>query len=113
MTRVLICSLAGALLGTAAVAQTMPGSALNYIDSNADSNVTVEEFVAGIDRLFVPLDANGNGRIEWSEAEVTVTRDVFDAADTNANGSLSKGEFDAQLRKDFQTADRDGDGVLD
>ena len=77
------------------------------------NNVTVEEFVAGIDRLFVPLDANGNGRIEWSEAEVTVTRDVFDAADTNANGSLSKGEFDAQLRKDFQTADRDGDGVLD
>jgi len=113
MKKIALVSAMLASIGTMAMAQTMPGASLSLVDGNGDNVVTIEEYVAGVGKLFGPLDANGNGRIEWSEAEVTMTRGVFDGADTNGNGAISRSEFDAELRKEFEFADKNGDGSLD
>ncbi|MDK3072007.1 hypothetical protein QO034_02695 [Sedimentitalea sp. JM2-8] len=113
MKHIALVSAVLAATGTALTAGSMPGSSLGLVDGNADNVVTIEEYVTGVGQLFGPLDANGNGRIEWSEAEVTMTRGVFDGADTNGDGVISRSEFDAELRKEFRFADKDGDGILD
>ena len=58
------------------------------------------------------MDSNGNGHLEFSEVESFMSRDVFDAADANANGTVSKSEYRQQVVKDFEAADVDGNGVL-
>ncbi len=113
MTRFAMASVLLTFSMTAAQAGSMPGTALVVVDGNGDDIVTMQEYVSGVGKLFAPLDANSNGRIEWSEAEVTMSRELFDGSDTDGNGVLSRSEFDAELRKEFNFADKDGDGVLD
>ena len=91
----------------------MPGEALLLLDGDSDGLVTYEEFSSRMDKLFEGMDTNQNGRLEREEVESFMSKEVFDAADTNRNGRISKGEYDAQIRKDFEGADRNGDGSLD
>jgi hypothetical protein len=113
MKHILISAAILSAAGSVAMADSMPAETLTFLDENADAIVTIDEYVSGLGKLYGLLDANGNGRIEWSEAEVTMSRDLFDAADTDGNAVMTKGEYDARLRKDFAAADKDGDGVLD
>lgn len=94
------------------MAQDMPVSALIFLDVDGDSKVTAEEFSTQMDQFFAPMDTNGNGELEITEVEGFIGRDVFDAADTDKNGGLSKAEYEQQMSLDFKNADVDGDGVL-
>ncbi|MBE1282003.1 MAG: hypothetical protein GJ676_01705 [Rhodobacteraceae bacterium] len=96
-----------------ALADQMPGEALTLLDGNGDTQISYEEFSASMGAMFAQMDANKSGQIDFSEVETFMTRDLFDGADANGNGRLSRAEYDAQIRKDFDAADTDADGVLD
>ena len=95
-----------------ASAQSMPGAALEFLDSDDDVQVSRDEIVSQMDLFFEPMDTNGNGKLEFAEVETFMSRDVFDGADGNGNGSISKSEYRAQVLEDFEAADVDGNGVL-
>ena len=100
-------------LSSGAFAETMPGEALLLLDGDRDGLVTYEEYSNQMDTLFGGMDTNQNGQLERGEVDSFMSGDLFDGADSNRNGRLSKAEYDAQIRKDFEGADRDGDGSLD
>ncbi|MFC3615228.1 hypothetical protein ACFORG_15805 [Lutimaribacter marinistellae] len=105
----------GVTLGLASgvAAQSMPTAALEFLDTNDDVLVTQDEMVRQMDLFFGPMDSNGNGRLEYGEVEAFMPRELFDGADANGNGTLSQAEYRAQVIEDFQSADIDGDGVLE
>lgn len=94
------------------MAQTMPGEALLLLDVDKDGQVGADEYSDQMDTLFKGMDTNANGQIEYGEVESFMGRDLFDPADTDQSGALSKQEYDAQIQKDFEAADRDDDGEL-
>jgi hypothetical protein len=96
-----------------AFAQTMPLSALEFLDVDDDARVTREEIVQQMDLFFAPMDANGNYWLDFDEVDSFMSRDIFESADENGNGVISKSEYRKQVLKDFDAADVDGDGVLD
>lgn len=95
-----------------AFAQSMPNSTLEFLDANDDIQVSREEISERMDLLFEPMDANGNGRLEFPEVEEFMTREIFDDTDQNGNGSITKSEYREQVLEDFDAADTDGNGVL-
>jgi len=102
-----------AALPLSAFAQTMPTSALGFLDADDDVQVTREEILQQMDLFFAPMDANGDTRLQFDEVEGFMSRDLFDDADENGNGTISQSEYRAQVQEDFEAADKDGDGVLD
>ena len=112
--RIQACSAALMLaIAPVASAESMPGEALLLLDVDKDGVVTFDEYSGQMNTLFGGMDTNQNGRLERSEVDSFMSGDVFSGADANRNGNLSKSEFDAQVRKDFESADQDGDGTLD
>ena len=111
MTRILAL-LCLVLLPAAAGAQDIDRRVLRYVDVDRNGEVRVAEFLTKMKELFTVLDVNGNERLEWEEARVTVTRDLFDQADTTGNGWIDKREFTDQVLRDFVKADLNSDRVL-
>jgi EF hand len=111
----LLAVLTALALAPAALAQdrSMTGDHLAAIDGDADGAVQESEFRAFMERVFTELDANADGFVDWTEAQVTMIREHFDGADANGDGGLSSQEFRDRAQRDFQAADRDGDGQLD
>lgn len=93
-------------------AQSMPQSALEFLDTDDDIQVSREEIVEQMELFFDPMDANGNGQLEFPEVEEFMTREIFDDADQNGGGTISKSEYREQVLEDFDAADKDGNGVL-
>jgi len=85
---------------------------LAAMDSNADGHVDRDEFKTFVNNQVGKLDKDADGAVSWSEAELGMDRNTFDALDANKNSSLSRSEVEAQSEKDFAAADRDGSGVL-
>lgn len=102
------------LLGftSAAMAQTMPGEALLFLDKDGDGQVTEAEFTEQMKTLFDPMDTDKDGQLESDETQDYIDPEIFILADADGNGSLSASEYDAQMKSDFATADVNGDGVL-
>src|SRR5687768_1450599 len=99
------CSAAALILTTGiAVAQQMQFS---DFDTNADKNLSVEEYGAGLDqtKLFILYDTNGDGNID--EAEFKAGTDAGFKADMEAN------KFDKTRFGDRAMWDKNKDGKLD
>ena len=72
-------------------------------------NVTREAFVAAVDKRFVAIDADGNGRLDSAELDAaqqrivarlqderrTIARANFAAADSNGDGRVTLAEWEA------------------
>jgi hypothetical protein len=113
MKSILLSAVFLTCVGTATMAQTMPSSALVYLDVDDNTQVSQGEFSGQMQMFFEPMDADGNGQLEYIEVESFISREIFDVADTNGNGAISSSEYEKQILRDFQNADVDGDGVLD
>ena len=57
-----------------------------FFDENGNGLVTFEEFSTRMGMLFDMLDTDGDGAVNWAEAEITAPRDLFDQADSDGNG---------------------------
>lgn len=111
--RTLFLAAAGTLFALgAAQAQTITLGDLAALDTDGDGKVSQAEFDAFLDQAFAKLDANGDGYLTISEAEVVMTPEQFAAANTNGDGGISRSEFKVAGQKDFVAADTDGDGSL-
>jgi len=98
---------------TLGFAQTMPTEALAYLDADGNLQVTPDEMMGQMDKLFADMDVSGNGVLEYTEVSEFIPREVFDDADQSGDGRVSLAEYRLQVLEDFQSADRDRDGVLD
>lgn len=66
---------------------------------------------AELDRIvqekFTEMDADKNGAISWNEADAAdKSREDFNAADTNRDGSLSMAELKSWKQKEWQQSSR-------
>lgn len=85
---------------------------LDQLDRNDDGAVSRDEYRTFMTNAYSRLDANGDGSLTQDEASSVLSPDQFTAVDANGDGSASQQEFMDQVMRDFQTADRTGDGQL-
>ncbi len=96
--------------------QELPGTVVD------DSTITLQEIRRSSDRIFNALGGgNAVSRSQFVAADLPpeVVRSkpdakalgrLFGLLDVDGNGQLSRAEWDAQIEKDLQFADQDGDG---
>lgn len=113
----LIAAAAAALLLAPgyALAQDQTGLSeghLDAADTTDDGALTLVEFQAYVKNAFVVLDKNSDGYVTVVEAGPLLTKEQFDAYNTNGDDGISMAEVDAQSAIDFASIDRDGDGSL-
>lgn len=82
------------------------------LDTNQDGKVSRAEYQQHMEQAFGKLDADGNGRLDPTEAGEVMTPDQFATVDANADGQVSKTEFIDQVTRDFDRQDRNQDGYL-
>jgi hypothetical protein len=105
-----------------AAAQTLltdPAALLAQADRNRDGSVSRAEFIATRAGQFDSIDTNGDGGLAVGElaalargqAERMAIRLGFGQFDTNRDGRVSRGEFDAGPTLAFDRIDADRNGV--
>ena len=96
------------------------------LDRNGDGVISPDEYKASGDRAFARFDPEGSGQIRAAgDAEQQVgQRSVLamptthslagfmELYDEDADGLVTRGEFDEQRRRAFAASDANGDGVL-
>ncbi|MDZ4870435.1 MAG: hypothetical protein SGI91_24175 [Alphaproteobacteria bacterium] len=90
---------------------------LARFDANADQEIAVDEFEAVLKIDYVAADANGDGKLGYSETAAlnrTLNGEtkVSPIIDWNGNGHVELEEFGAQWRTLFKRADTNDDKVL-
>jgi hypothetical protein len=76
-------------------------------DTNADKNISVEEYGAGLDktRLFSLYDTNGDGAVDQTEFQA--------GTDTTFKADMDANKFDKTRYGDLAKWDKNSDGKLD
>lgn len=103
MKKLIISSALGAMLlaGGIAVAQSDAPAKHGPMmaDANGDGILTKAEVTAGLDKLFVKMDPNGDGKVTQEERQAMRQQRMdarFAAIDADKNGQISKTEFAAK-----------------
>lgn len=92
---------------------------LTGLDANSDYLVDAAEFQNGLDREWRKLEQFGPVRAiefdEWARSALGTAGALpsFGSFDRNLDGVISHGEFDAQLRQEFNGLDKNNDGFLE
>jgi Ca2+-binding EF-hand superfamily protein len=84
-------------------------------DKNKDGRIDREEFHLRMTEVFFFADVDKDGQLTIAEL-VTVEKvdpEAFKRADRDSNGKLSLYEFMYVIHRDFNTADKNQDGVID
>ena len=92
--------------GSAAFAQAPERQGRAGPDTNKDGVITRAEMLAGVETMFARVDADRDGRITQTDRQQMATKmgarapgkargDQWAKLDTNADGSISKSEWDA------------------
>lgn len=109
-TRGLIRLLLGAsmLVATAARAGT-----IDWIDTNHDGQISLDEAKAAGLKTFDQLDGSHKGALDEKEAESILDDSDFKKADTDVDGTIDKKEYINHLQDVFEKADTDENFKLD
>lgn len=112
----------GSLAANDPVRALLSGDAMMLVsfDTNGDLQVTTEEVDAGLEREFARADANGDGSLSplefqnWSNAvlgggPMGPYRLDFDR---NVDNTITREEFEAEIRARVSQYDENGDNVL-
>lgn len=99
------CSVAalGLSVGLAAAEQVQ----FSQFDTNADKNISVEEYGAGLDKtkIFALYDTNSDGSVDATEFQA--------GTDTGFKADIEANKFDKARYGDLAKWDKNGDGKLD
>jgi Ca2+-binding EF-hand superfamily protein len=106
------------LLGTAVgghyAAATEPSAAVvAKYDKDSDQTLDWAEVQAAASARFDRLNKDTDATLDTQEVKGIIGEAAFKAADTDHDGTLSKAEYLALVKKLFKQADADHDGTLD
>jgi Ca2+-binding EF-hand superfamily protein len=83
------------------------------MDSNNDGMLGLDEIKEAASKKFDGLDRNHSGTLTRRQlGRLRLSRKDFAAADTDKDGTLTKGEYIALVEKRFKAADADHSGML-
>jgi Ca2+-binding EF-hand superfamily protein len=105
-----------ASISPAASAERMDASStMALADKNKDGRIDREEFHQRMVEVFFFADVDKDGQLTYVEltAVEQVDPEAFKRADRGGNGKLSLYEFMYAMHRDFEAADKNGDGVID
>ena len=90
-------------------------STMTLVDKNKDGRIDREEFHQRMTEVFFFADVDKDGQLTYAELVTVDNTDpvAFKRADRDGNGKLSLYEFMYVIHRDFDAADRNGDGVID
>lgn len=90
-------------------------STMALVDKNRDARIDREEFHHRMTEVFFFADVDKDGQLTFAEliAVEKVDPETFKRADRDGSGKLSLYEFMYVIHRDFEAADKNGDGVID
>lgn len=110
------------LPGNDPVRALLSGDAMMLVsfDTNGDLSVSADEIEAGLNREFARADANGDGSLSPIEFQNWSTSVLGGGPmgpyrldfDRNVDNTITRAEFDAEIRARVQQYDENGDSVL-
>ncbi len=100
-------------VGFPLLAQTVPFSHLERVDSDGDGAVTRDEFDTFAARAFQMLDTNSDSSLSQAELEGNLDAGAFSDLDEDGDGMVARQEFGRRMTANFNSADRDGNGIID
>ena len=112
----LIVTVMIATVSVSAAGQRMDAAATMAItDKNGDERIDREEYHQRMTEVFFFADKDKDGYLTITEIQAVEALDpqAFHLADRDGSQSLSLYEYLSALHKDFEAADRDGDGTID
>jgi hypothetical protein len=110
MKTIALIAAAASLAAFQADAQIMGQDQLAAIDANGDGAVSREEYDTYGARAFQRLDTNGDLSLSAAEMDGKISVPGLDA---DGDGMVSRQEFGRRMTTDFNSADKDGNGLID
>ncbi len=86
---------------------------LALLDVNEDGAVDVTEFRVYTSNAFIALDPDNDDMLKPEDTAKIMPDKLFKEMDKDADGVVSRAEYDAQVMLDFHGADTDKNGKLD
>lgn len=101
-------------LASASLAETVTidQGDLTALDTDGDAVVSSDEFFEFATFAFRKMDTDRSATLSQGEVVVHLDAESFIVLDKNKDGSVSVDEFSQQMGADFNSADEDGNGVL-
>ncbi len=85
---------------------------VSKLDTDSDQTLDLAEVDTGANKRFDLLNQDADTTLDMKEVKGVIGEKAFAAADTDHDGTLSKKEYLALVRKLFKEADTDHDGTL-
>ena len=111
----LMCALMVNTTPVAGAERLDANATMSLVDKNKDARIDREEFHQRMTEVFFFADVDKDGQLTFAElvAVSIVDFETFKRADRDGNGKLSLYEFMYVIHRDFDTADKNQDGVID
>lgn len=100
---------------TSALAQQaspMHESHLDLIDQDQNGSVSRAEYLRFMSAAFDKLDTDGDGYLRQADVSSLLPSGQFASMDSNGDTRVDRNEFTARVTRNFQSADKNGDGHL-
>jgi len=123
-TTLLACLALLAGAGAALAASSEPNMpmgerAFNFLDSNKDGKITLDEMKPKAEKRVLRLDADGDGVVTSAEIDAYLNKGIerrkerlMSRLDADKDGKITQGEVDAFIEALFNDADSDHDGAV-
>ncbi len=107
-----LCGFLGLWLPVQTVSADTSAAVVSKLDKDSDQTLDLAEVDAGANTRFERLNKDADTTLDMNEVKGVIGEKAFAAADADHDGTLSKDEYLALVRKLFKQADTDHDGTL-
>jgi Ca2+-binding EF-hand superfamily protein len=108
-----LCLLLGGALAAQIAGADTAAAVVSKYDRDSDQTLDLSEVNIAASARFERFNKDADTTLDMKEVKGVIGEKAFAAADTDHDGTLSKDEYLALVRKLFKQADADHDGTLD
>ncbi len=103
------------LAAPAAMAQdaALTEAHIQLLDMDGDGAIDVTEYRVYTSNAFIALDTDNDDALKPADTEKAMPESLFKEMDKDADGIVTRVEYDARMMLDFNGADKDKNGKLD